>query len=138
MPAQLGRSFLLEVDSNGSGTYQAIAGLRTRNFSINNEAVDTTHSGSTNQWRTLLANAGVKSMDVSGEGIFDDEAAFNTAEAYARLGTIRNWRITVPGLGVYIGQFQMTSTELSGAYNDAVNYSLSLQSAGEVTFTTTV
>lgn len=136
MPASLGRSFLLEVDSNGSGTYQAIGGLRTRTFNINNEAVDVTHSGSTNQWRVLLASAGVKSVDLSGDGVFDDEAAFNTAEAYARAGTIRNWRITVPGLGVYIGLFQISSAELSGAYNDAVMYSLSLASAGEVTFTT--
>jgi TP901-1 family phage major tail protein len=136
MPAQLGRALLLEVDSNGSATYQSLGGIRSRDFSINNEPVDVTHSLSTNQYRVLLANAGVKSLDVSGDGVLDDDAAINTIEGYARAGTIRNWRITVPGFATYVGNFMVTAFNVSGAYNDAVMFSITLQSSGDVTFTT--
>jgi TP901-1 family phage major tail protein len=74
MTAQKGKDLLLKVDSDGSGTFITIAGLRTRALSINAETVDITHSESAGRWRELLEGAGAKSARLSGSGLFKDAA----------------------------------------------------------------
>ena len=74
MAAQKGKDLLLKVDSNGSGSFTTIAGLRARTLAFNAESVDVTHAESAGQWRELLAGAGVKSARLTGSGIFKDAA----------------------------------------------------------------
>jgi len=135
MVAQTARTFLLKVDNTGSGSFQSIGSLRGKSLKINAETVDVTNSDSTNQYRELLAGAGVKSLEVSGNGIFGDDTYVNTAHGLALNGTIRNWQIVVPGLGTYQAAFQITAFEVTGEYNGAVEFTMSLASSGDVTFT---
>ena len=44
MAAQKGKDLLLKVDSNGSGSFTTVAGLRTRTLAFNAESVDVTHA----------------------------------------------------------------------------------------------
>jgi TP901-1 family phage major tail protein len=135
MTAQKGKDLLLKLDTTGSGSFSAVAGLRSRQIAFNAESVDVTNADSTDRWRELLAGAGVKRAGVSGSGIFKDAAADATVRQLFFDGTIRDWQVVVPDFGTLQGAFQVTSLQYSGEHNGEVAYELSLESAGVVAFT---
>lgn len=137
MAKQPGRLVLLKIDTTGAGVFVTIGGMRSKSATINSEQVDVTDSDSVNQWRELLANAGVKSMSMSGSGIFEDGAAFGILVTACLAGTIREWQLVYPQLGTFEGNFQIAGLDLAGEYNAEANYSFSLESAGEIIFTPT-
>jgi TP901-1 family phage major tail protein len=135
MAAQKGKDLLLKVDSNGSGSFTSIAGLRTRALAFNAESVDVTNSESTGQWRELLAGAGIKSARLTGSGIFKDAASDEIVRGYVFNGTIRDWQVVIPDFGTVAGPFHIASLELTGRHDGELSFDLSLESAGELTFT---
>ena len=135
MGAQKGRDLLLKVDQTGTGTYQTVAGLRSHSISFNAASVDVSNQESVGQWRELLAGAGLKSASIRGSGIFKDAAADATIRSYFFNGTIRKWQVVVPDFGVIEGLFQIASLEFSGRHDGEVTFDMSLESAGELTFT---
>lgn len=135
MAAQKGKDLLLKVDSTGTGSFSTVAGLRSRSISFNAETVDVTHAESAGEWRELLAGAGVKSARIAGTGIFKDAASDTTIRSYVFDGTIRNWQVVIPDVGTVEGLFQISSFELSGRHDGEVAFEITLDSAGELTFT---
>lgn len=135
MAAQKGKDLLLKLDSDGTGTFVTVAGLRTRSLSINAETVDITHSESAGRWRELLEGAGAKSARLSGSGIFKDAASDALVRQYVFDGTIRDWQVLVPDFGTISGPFQITSLELTGRHDGEIAFDLSLDSAGALAFT---
>ena len=135
MGAQKGRDLLLKVDQTGTGTYQTVAGLRSHAISFNAASVDVSNQESVGQWRELLAGAGLKSSAIRGSGIFKDAASDATIRSYFFNGTIRKWQVVVPDFGVIEGLFQIASLEFSGRHDGEVTFDVSLESAGELTFT---
>ncbi|HZP20091.1 MAG TPA: phage major tail protein, TP901-1 family [Bauldia sp.] len=134
MTAQKGKDLLLKIDSDGGGTFQTVAGLRSRRIAFNAEAVDITDADSSGRWRELLAGAGVKRASVAGSGIFRDAASDSTVRQVFFDGTIRNWQVIVPDFGTLSGAFQVTALEYSGEHNGEVAYELALESAGAISF----
>lgn len=134
MAAQAARLMALYLDTTGAGAYSAIAGMRSKSIKLDSEYVDVTNADSVSQWREGLANAGVKSMEMTGAGVFLDDTPQATMISVALLNTIRNWRITHPNLGTFQGPFYVSAFEFSGDYNGAVQFSITLMSSGEVTF----
>lgn len=135
MGAQKGRDLLLKVDQTGTGTYQTVAGLRSHAISFNAASVDVSNQESVGQWRELLAGAGLKSSAIRGSGIFKDAASDATIRSYFFNGTIRKWQVVVPDFGIVEGLFQISSLEFSGRHDGEVTFDVSLESAGELTFT---
>ena len=135
MSAQKGKDLLLKLDSDGAGTFVTVAGLRSRSIAFNTETVDITHAESAGQWRELLAGAGVKHAKVSGAGIFKDASSDAAVRSYVFAGTIRDWQVIIPDFGTVQGPFQIVSFELTGRHDGEVSFDLSLDSAGELTFT---
>lgn len=135
MAAQAGRLIAINLDATGSGSYQAIAALRTKSLKLNSEFVDITTSDSSNQWREGLANAGVKSIEISGSGVFTDATYQNLLVTYAMQNTIRNWQLVHTQLGTFVGPFHVSAFEVTGDYNGEVTFTMTLMSAGEITFT---
>ena len=135
MAAQKGKDLLLRVDSTGTGSFATVAGLRSRSISFNAETVDITHADSVGEWRELLAGAGAKSARIAGTGIFKDAASDSTIRAYVFDGTIREWQVVIPDFGTVEGLFQIASFELSGRHDGEVSFEITLESAGELTFT---
>ena len=90
MAAQSGKNMLLKLDQTGSGSFLAVAGLRTRQLALNAAAVDATDSESAGRWRELLAGGGIKRASVSGSGIFKDGASDAQIRTLFFGGTIRN------------------------------------------------
>jgi TP901-1 family phage major tail protein len=134
MAAQKGKDLLLRVDSTGTGSFAAVAGLRSRSISFNAETVDITHADSAGEWRELLAGAGVKSARIAGTGIFKDAASDATIRSYVFDGTIRDWQVVIPDFGTVEGLFQISSFELSGRHDGEVAFEITLESAGELSF----
>src|SRR5690606_28159730 len=75
MTAEKGRAGILKAGDGGAPEpFAAVAGLRTTQISINTAVVDGTNKDS-GGWRELLAGAGVRTVSVSGTGIFTGSAA---------------------------------------------------------------
>ena len=137
MTAQKGKDLLLKLDSDGSGTYVTVAGLRTKTFTINASTVDITTSESAGRWRELLDSAGEQHARLTGKGIFKNAQSDVVLQQLAYAGTIRNWQIVVPGFGTVTGLFQIATLEYTGHHNNEVGFDITMESAGALTFTAT-
>lgn len=129
MAAFVGRTVVVEVGGN------AIAGARTKSFTIGNEAVDIT-SDDDNGFRTVLDTAGTKTLDMTIEGVTKDGALIALASGSS--GLIEGVEITFPGVGSIAGDFFVASVEVGATYNEATTFSASLQSSGAYTYTAAV
>lgn len=133
MAAQKGKEILIKAVIGGVPT--TIGGMRSKSISLNKETVDVTDSDSVGQWRELLAGAGVKSCAVSGSGVFKDSAA----EAYVKTcffdDTMPQLQLFVPDFGTFAGPFDVPTLEYSGEYNGEAQFSMSFESAAQITFT---
>lgn len=132
MTAQKGSAFLLKI-SNGATppVYQTVAGLRTTQMSIAGDAVVVTHKGS-GGWRELLSGAGVRSVSVSAAGIFLGSAAEARLRVNAMAGTLDDYELSFEDGEKLRGRFLLQRLDYAGDFNGERNYTLALESSGEV------
>lgn len=132
MPAQKGSAFLLKI-SNGAtpAVYQTVAGLRTTQMSISGDPVVTTTKES-GGWREMLSGAGVRSVSVSAAGIFLGSAAEAQVRANAMNGTLDDYELSFEGGEKLRGKFLVQKLDYSGDFNGERNYTLGLESSGQV------
>jgi len=140
MAKQLGRSLLLKIgDGAASEAFTAFAGMNSKSLTVNNTAIDVTTPDAATPGGALWAQSlnGLKSVSLSGDGIFLDESAqegrLNTIAMQA--DPVANFEIVVPDFGTYAGEFRVTSLDFGGDTEGAVTFSASLESNGAVTFT---
>ena len=132
MAAERGSAFLLKVGDGGSPvTYATVAGLRTTQLSISGEMVAITSKDS-GGWRELLTGAGVRSVSVSGAGVFTGSAAEARLQANALTGLIDDYRLTFESGSVITVRFLLTKLDYAGDYNGERSYTLALESSGAV------
>ena len=134
MAAQRGKDLLLKVDETGGGSFATVAGLRTRGLAFNAASVDVTNADSANEWRELLAGAGIRTARLSGSGIFKDAASDETVRDYFFNALIRDWQVVIPDFGTVEGAFQITALEYSGGHDNELTFEIALESAGALTF----
>lgn len=135
MVAQPGKNVLIRVDSTGAGVFITIGGMRSKSISLNAETVDISDSDSVNRWRELLAGAGIRSATITGSGVFKDSAGEEDVRGYFFAGTIVDYQLVVPDFGTIQGAFQVTSIDYAGEYNGEATFSMTFESAGELTWT---
>tara|TARA_Y100001937_G_scaffold54874_1_gene75610 strand:+ start:246 stop:659 length:414 start_codon:yes stop_codon:yes gene_type:complete len=134
MAAQKGSAMLLKIGNGGSPeTFTTVGGLRSTSITQNDEAVDITTKDSSAK-RQLLAQAGVQSLTISGSGVFTDAASEQDMRADVGSSSFTNYQILIPHLGTYTGAFMISSLEYAGEFNGEVTYSVTLESAGDITF----
>jgi TP901-1 family phage major tail protein len=97
--------------------------------------IDMTHQDSPDRWRELLAGAGLRSVHVSGAGIFKDAASDALIRTSFFNGDLRRWHILIPDFGLIDGPFQITALTFSAKHDGEVAFDIALASAGPVTFT---
>lgn len=132
MAAEKGSAFLLKVGNGGSSvSYSTVAGLRTTQLSINGEAVAITSKDS-GGWRELLSGAGVRSVSVSGAGVFTGSAAEARVKANALSGVLDDYRLSFESGETMTGRFLVTRLDYAGDFNGERSYTLSLESSGPV------
>ncbi|MBN8830025.1 MAG: phage major tail protein, TP901-1 family [Sphingomonadales bacterium] len=132
MAVEKGSAFLLKI-GNGSTpvSYVTVAGLRTTQISVNGEAVNVTSKDS-GGWRQLLPGAGVRSVSVSGAGIFTGSTAEVRLRDNALGGGIDDYELSFESGEKLRGKFLVTRLDYAGDYNGERTYTLSLESSGAV------
>ena len=134
MAAQKGKDLLLKAD-DGAGTFITVAGMRTQRLALNADAVDVTHQESSGRWRELLAGAGVRKASFAGSGVFKDASSDAMIRQLFFDAIIRPWQVIIPSFGIVEGPFQISSLDYRGEHSAEVTFEMSLESAGELTFT---
>lgn len=125
MPASIGRAMSFERDG------QVIAGLRTKNLTINNEPVDITTDDASG-FRTLMEESAERQIDASVEGLlFDDDLIMQAVQGEA---LITSATATLPSGATVTGDFRLNNVEVGAEYNDAITISAELHSTGEFTW----
>jgi len=132
MGIEKGAAFLLKVgDGAAVPTFATVAGLRTTQLSINGETVVVTTKDS-GGWRQLLSGAGVRSVSVSGAGVFTGSAAEARIKGKALTGVLDDYRLTFESGETMTGTFLVTRLDYAGDFNGERSYTLSLESSGAV------
>jgi len=134
MGAQKGKDLLLKLDFEQDGTFETVAGMRSRRISFDARSVDVTNADSAGRWRELLQGAGVRRAGITGSGVFKDAASDASVRELFFDGAVRTWEIVVPDFGTVRGPFQVTGLEYAGEHDGEVTYEIALESAGALTF----
>ena len=132
MAAERGSAFLLKIgDGTASPSFSTVAGLKTTQLSINGDAVAITNKGS-GGWRELLSGAGVRSVSVAASGIFTGSAAETQVKSLALSGALETYQLSFESGDRMEGAFLVTRLEYAGDFNGERNYTIALESSGEV------
>lgn len=136
MAGQRGLEMLIRMNTGTAAVpvWTTVAGLRSKTFTLNKDTVDVTDADSVGRWRELLGGAGVKSMSVSGEGVFKDQTPDEAVRAAFFQDTITDFQLLVPSFGTFTGLFDIPSIEYAGEHAGEITFSMSLESAGPITF----
>ena len=132
MPVEKGSAFLLKIgDGAATPVFTTVAGLRTTQLSINGDAVVTTNKGS-GGWRDLLSGAGVRSVSVSGAGVFTGSVAETRIKTNALSGVLDDYELSFESGDRLRGKFLVARLDYAGDFNGERSYTVALESSGEV------
>lgn len=128
MAASKGRLFLLK-----KGSPAVTIGAAEVTITITNEQVDITNQGDAPN-RALLADAGQRTTTVTANGIHKGETGgIASVRADSLSGALDDYEVTNTEVGeefTLSGSFQVASYELTGVQNDALRFTLTLESNG--------
>lgn len=127
-----GSAIVVKKGTSSAGT--ALAAGRTTSISLNSETVDVTSADDTNRWRQLLAGTGVKTMSVSFSGVLKDGATHDQMIDDLIAQTVDAYGIVLGSLGTFDGNFQLTQFDANGDYNGEAQFSITLESGGDITY----
>lgn len=131
-----GKDILVKFKNDaGSPAFVTLAGLRTKEISMNAELVDITNSDSVNQCREILDGIGVRSLSVSGAGVAKDVASLEVIRDSWAEQELRDTEFFIPDFGTFACKTKVTTFVMNGEYNGAVMFNASLESSGDITFT---
>lgn len=136
-----GRLVLLKVfapAANTANNSEAVSVLsaRTTELTINSESVDITDKSQAG-WRILGEDMGLKSMSISLDGVFTNSAVENTIRSYATTGNVFTALVSTESGDKWKGLFYIPSYSRSGVYNGEETFSITLESAGQITYANT-
>ena len=129
----------VDIDLDGSGTlddtYSVIGGIRSKTFTLNSETIDITNADSC-EWREILDSAGVRTMSLSGSGVFESGLIISNLRTNLMSNTITDFQMIITAAGdKFEGSFKIVSLEYAGEYNAEATYSVSMESSGSITYT---
>lgn len=132
MAAQKGSAFLLKISDGATPpVYRTVAGLKTTQMSITGDTVVIT-SRDSGGWREMLSGAGTRQVSVSASGIFLGSAAESQIRSNVLSGTIGDYELSFEDGDKLRGKFLIQRLDYSGDFNGERNYSLVLESSGEI------
>lgn len=133
-----GRLLLLKLaDGADPEGFSNLAGIKTRNLSINNSLADVTVPDRDEPEGIVYSSMvyGIQSVSFSGSGISDDSATSKQLNAACLEQTQINAKVVVPGIGEYAGVILIESMEFSGETEGGAEFSISVKFTGKITFT---
>ena len=134
MTAQNGSLVLIKVGNGASPEgFSTIGGLRICDMKLDNHVLDATNLES-GAWRQLFSTAVSHAMTIQGSGLFTNSVSEETLRGYAFSGTANNYRFIFANGNYVSGPFMVISYERSGQYDSEETYSITLESAGAISF----
>jgi predicted secreted protein len=114
-------------------TFIVLGGARLTQLLVSHKVWDasTLESGA---WKALRTQVGGRSATIGCKGIFTDTDAELMLQEQALSGGLANYALHFGNGGVLSGAFAVHSYERSGAHDDAEQYTLTLESSGEITY----
>lgn len=110
-----------------------LVGVRTKGYTVTNDLVDVT-TDDDDGWRTLLADPGLRSVEVTVGGISSDQVLLAAIMAASITG--ETLTVNLPTTtGTLAGLFMLSSFEQTGEHDGAVEFSATFMSSGVVTYT---
>jgi len=136
--AYKGRLVLLKVFAAGANTANSaeantVFSARSTSLQLNSESVDITDK-SQNGWRILGEDMGLKSMSISLDGVFTNTAVENVIRGYATSGNVFQAIVSTENGDAWQGDFYIPSYSRAGVYNGEETFSITLESAGEISY----
>lgn len=136
--AQKGRNLLLKLGNGASPeVYTTIAGFRTNEVTINGNPVDITNKASAG-WQELLPGAGVRSVDITGSGIFDANSSGGMAtlqNAALAGGSLEPMELVTDSGDKFTGYWAVVTLKRTGNHDNAETFDITLKSHGVIVFT---
>ena len=131
-----GLDFILEVNTGTAPTvtWTKVCGLTQTGLTINQEGVDIT-DGCSEGWREMLAGAGVRNISISASGNSRDTAGQQWILSKILANEFVEARIRRGYGDEFSGVWQIPSNGYSAAYNAQETFEVTLESAGEITYT---
>lgn len=123
-----GRS--VRISRNGSN----IVGARTDSVTINNEPLDITDKDDSG-WRTMLADAGVRTVSCEIEGVLKDDVLLADSVGNATTALLKECVVTISGIGTLTGDFFLNSIQIGAEQADVVTFTATLESGESMTAT---
>lgn len=124
----------LTVDYNST----TLVGVRTRGLAISAEPVDVTTDDDSGE-RTLLADPGSRSAEISVAGITSDEVLIAEILSGITGRTLKSAQVNLPSNLATPGNVTfdafVSSLEITGEHDGAVEFTGTLMSAGAITYT---
>jgi TP901-1 family phage major tail protein len=134
MAAEKGSAFLLKIsDGAVPPMFTTVAGLRATGLTINSDSVNITTKDS-GGWRDLLSGAGLRSVSLTGSGVFTNSAAETRLRSNAVAGVLDEYKIMFESSDTLSGKFLITRLDYSGDYNGERTYAVTLESSGAAQF----
>jgi len=113
--------------------FKTIGGIRSGSLAFASEAIDITNYGS-NQWRKIKDNAGLKTVSVSGDGVYNNTTNYRAMEASAFANTLVCLAFVDVTVGrVYHGCFKLVSLEAAAEHNGEATFTMAAESSDTIT-----
>jgi TP901-1 family phage major tail protein len=123
---------LITITKNSGNGPVPVAGMRAKTITYGAETIDVT-TDDDEGFRKLLENAvAQRQIDLGLEGLIKDDELLEVAASANGL-LVGAYTITIGGFGSISGTFVWSGFEYQGPYNDASQYSCTVQSSGEFT-----
>jgi predicted secreted protein len=114
------------------GVYIAV--VRTKTVAGAASPIDVT-SDDDDGWRKLLDAPGTRSVDLSVEGVFDEDHHAALLAELLEGPWIWADQVELPDGGILSGDWRLNSVSMTGASGDPTTFSAELQSSGPISFT---
>lgn len=112
--------------------YMSIGGMRSKSFSMSADGIDITNHDS-DEWKTMLDGAGIRSLSVSGSGVYNNEELFQLIQTKFLANSLTCMMLIDTTVArIWEGCFKITSLEVSGDYDGEGSFSISAESSGQL------
>lgn len=127
MAGSNGRALTIDYDTT------TLVGVRTKGYTITNDYVDVT-TDDDDGWRALLADPGLRSMEVTVGGVSSDQVLISEITKASITGETLTVQLPTT-TGTLAGLFMINSFEQTGEHDGAVEFTAGFMSSGVITYT---
>ena len=120
-------------DGEVSEDFSVIGGLRLSRLILQNRPLESSNIEA-GVWRHLLPGSGIRSLHMSGLGMFTDANSEEMVRSHAFAGTSANYQFVFGNADIVSGAFCLTHYERIGDFEEEELYKLTLENSGNITF----